>query len=98
VSQFSIADEEMQCQQEVLPREKLLATKDVLALISGDILKSSRLEVLECALMSGSALGKELNTSEEDEAWAHFNQGRSNCPILFHGHDCGQEKTCTNFS
>ncbi|AFM24690.1 hypothetical protein [Desulfomonile tiedjei] len=72
--QFPTTDEDIQCQREALPREKLLATKDVLALISGDILKSSRLEVLECALMSGSALGKELNTPEEDEAWAHFNQ------------------------
>jgi hypothetical protein len=71
--QLSIADEEIQRQREILHREKFLATKDLLALISGDILKSSRLEVLECALMSGSSLGKELNTPEEDEAWAHFN-------------------------
>jgi hypothetical protein len=71
--QLPIPDKEMQCQRETLPREKLLAAKDVLALISGDIPESGRLEVLECALMSGSALGKELNTPEEDEAWAHFN-------------------------
>jgi hypothetical protein len=67
-------DEEMQRQREVLHKEKLLATRDLLALISGDVLQSSRLEVLECALVSGSALSKELDTPEEDEAWACFNQ------------------------
>jgi hypothetical protein len=51
-----IMDEEMQRQREVLHEEKLLATRDILALISGDVLKSGRLEVIECALVSGSAL------------------------------------------
>ena len=72
--QISITDEEMQRHREVLHTEKLLSTRDILALISGEALKSSRLEVLECALMSGSALSKELNTPEEDESWACFNQ------------------------
>ncbi|MFH1113085.1 MAG: hypothetical protein V1792_04120 [Pseudomonadota bacterium] len=71
--QLSNAEAEIRHQREVLSREKQLAAKDVLALLRGDILKGSRLEVLECALMSGSALGKELNTHEENEAWAHMN-------------------------
>lgn len=71
--QLSNAEAEIRRQREILSREKQLAAEDVLALLSGDILKGSRLEVLECALMSGSALGKELNTPEEDEAWAHMN-------------------------
>jgi hypothetical protein len=71
--ELPITEEDTTCQAEALSREKLLATRDVLGLLSGDVLESSRLEVLECALMSGSALGKELNTPEEDEAWAHIN-------------------------
>jgi|GEM_PF-787702 len=65
----SATREEIQRQIDVLPDEKLPAVRDLLAMISGDILTSNTLEVLECALMSSSALSKELNTPEEDEAW-----------------------------
>ncbi len=57
-----------------LPEEKLPALRDILALIDGDILTTCGLEALECTLLSGISLSKELNTSEEDEAWKDFNQ------------------------
>lgn len=66
-------DEATNNRGENFAKDKFLGTEDVFAIISGDVSKSGRLEVLECALMSGSALAKELNTPEEDEAWAHFN-------------------------
>lgn len=67
--------EDIHKQINLLPEEKLPAVRDILALISGDLLSSCSLEVLECVLMSGSALSGELNTPEEDEAWKDFNQG-----------------------
>jgi hypothetical protein len=56
-----------------LPEEKLPAVRDILALIDEDALTACNSEALECVLMSGIALGKELNTPEEDEAWKDFN-------------------------
>ncbi len=71
----STTREEIQRQIDSLPDEKLSAVKDILELIGGDLLTSGSLEVWECALMSSSALGKKLNTPEEDDAWRDFNEG-----------------------
>lgn len=75
MAETSTTREEIRQQIDVLPEEKLPLVRDVLALISEDLLTSSSLEVLECALMSSSALSKELNTPEEDVAWRNFNEG-----------------------
>jgi len=69
-----VTREEIHRQINLLPEEKLPAIRDILALLSGELLTSSSLEALECALMSSSALSRELNTPEEDEAWKDFNQ------------------------
>jgi hypothetical protein len=73
--QTSTTRKEIQRQIDSLPDEKLRVLRDILTLISDDLLTSSSLEVLECALMSSSALSRELNTPEEDEAWRNFNEG-----------------------
>jgi hypothetical protein len=73
--QTSTTRKEIQRQIDSLPDEKLRVLRDILTLISNDLLTSSSLEVLECALMSSSALSRELNTPEEDEAWRNFNEG-----------------------
>jgi hypothetical protein len=52
--------------------KQLWALRDLLPLIMRE--SRDHLEVLECALMSSSALSKELNTPEEDEAWSDFNK------------------------
>jgi hypothetical protein len=62
-------------QVSLLPEERLPVLRDILALLTGDLLTNCSLDVLECALMSGSALTRELDTPEEDEAWKDFNQG-----------------------
>ena len=72
--QASTTRKEIQRQIDSLPDEKLRVLRDILTLISDDLLTSSSLEVLECALMSSSALSRELNTPEEDEAWRNFNE------------------------
>jgi hypothetical protein len=66
--------DEIYRQIESLPDEKLPVVRDILALISGDVLTSSSLEVLERMLMSSSALSRELNTPEEDEAWRYLSE------------------------
>ncbi len=73
--QTSTTRKEIQRQIDSLPDEKLPVLRDILTLISDDLLTSSSLEVLECALMSSSALSRELNAPEEDEAWRNFNEG-----------------------
>ena len=73
--QTSTTRKEIQRQIDSLPDEKLRVLRDILTLISDDLLTSSSLEALECALMSSSALSRELNTPEEDEAWRKFNEG-----------------------
>ncbi len=73
--QTSTTRKEIQRQIDSLPDEKLRVLRDILTLISDDLLTSSSLEALECALMSSSALSRELNTPEEDEAWRNFNEG-----------------------
>jgi|WetSurSiteA1Bulk_404760.scaffolds.fasta_scaffold35996_3 hypothetical protein len=73
--QTSTTRKEIQRQIDSLPDEKLLVLRDILTLISDDLLTSSSMEALECALMSSSALSRELNTPEEDEAWRNFNEG-----------------------
>jgi hypothetical protein len=73
--QASTTRKEIQRQIDSLPDEKLRVLRDILTLISDDLLTSSSLEALECALMSSSALSRELNTPEEDEAWRNFNEG-----------------------
>lgn len=67
--------EDIHKQINLIPEEKLPAVRDILALISGELFSACSLEVLECVLMSSSALSRELNTPEEDEAWRDFNQG-----------------------
>ncbi len=73
--QTSTTRKEIQRQIDSLPDEKLRVLRDILTLISDDLLTSSSMEALECALMSSSALSRELNTPEEDEAWRNFNEG-----------------------
>ena len=73
--QTSTTRKEIQRQIDSLPDEKLRVLRDILTLISDDLLTSSSMEALECALMSSSALSRELNTPEEDEAWGNFNEG-----------------------
>jgi hypothetical protein len=73
--QASTTRKEIQRQIDSLPDEKLRVLRDILTLISDDLLTSSSMEALECALMSSSALSRELNTPEEDEAWRNFNEG-----------------------
>ena len=73
--QTSTTRKEIQRQIDSLPDEKLRVLRDILTLISDDLLTSSSLEALECALMPSSALSRELNTPEEDEAWRNFNEG-----------------------
>jgi hypothetical protein len=80
----STTREEIQRQIDSLPDEKLPAVKDILELIGGDLLTAGSLEVWECPLMSSSALGKELNTPEEDEAWREFNEGMWFCSVRLH--------------
>ncbi len=67
--------EEIHRRVDSLPQDKLPFLGDILALISGEVLTSCSPEVLECVLMSGSALAPELNTPEEDEAWTFLNEG-----------------------
>ncbi|MFZ5867974.1 MAG: DUF2281 domain-containing protein [Thermodesulfobacteriota bacterium] len=55
-----------------VPEERLWAVKDLLSFVMRE--SPDQLEVLECALMSSSALSKELNSPEEDEAWSDFNK------------------------
>ena len=74
-----VFDSMPQAHRALLPGQKVLATGDVLAHLRRNALQSSRLEVLECVVMSGSALDKELNTPHEDDAWAHLTRRRSGC-------------------
>jgi hypothetical protein len=52
-----------------------LSGLEISELVPGGPLNATDMEVLECLLMSGSALGPELNNPEEDEAWKDFNPG-----------------------
>jgi hypothetical protein len=47
--------------------------KDVLALVSGEVITSCSLDVLECSVISAFSLSELLNSPEEDEAWKDFN-------------------------
>lgn len=67
--------EEIQRRIDRLPDDKLPVVLDILALVSGEVLTSCSLDVLECMLMSSSALSRETNTQEEDAAWSYLREG-----------------------